>query len=363
MSIYERLGVRPLINAKGTFTFLSGSLMPPEVVAAMAEAAQQYVDIHELQEAVGRHLAELLGAEAALVTTGAAAALVVGTAAIVAGEDPEKLQRLPDTTGMKNEAIIQKCQRNAYDFAIRQVGVKLVEVEDLQQMEAAINERTAVLLYVSAFDRSSPVKLPEVIRVGKARGVPVFVDAAAELPPARNLKGFAQCGADLVTFSGGKGLRGPQASGLLLGRKDLIRAAARNMSPNHAIGRPMKVGKEEIIGLMRAVELYLERDHEAEWKRWEAQLDHIAATVADIPGITTGRVPTEVTNHVPRLFLTWSADALGKTQEKVVEELRSGSPRIEALVTQCGLTITVSTLQAGEEQVIARRLREILQRA
>jgi len=160
-----------------------------------------------------------------------------------------------------------------------------------------------------------------------------------------------------VTFSGGKGLRGPQASGLLLGRKDLIRAAARNMSPNHAIGRPMKVGKEEIIGLMRAVELYLERDHEEEWQCWEARIDHIAAAVADIPGITTGRVPTEVTNHVPRLFLTWSADALGKTQEKVIEELRSGTPRIEALVTQCGLTITVSTLQAGEEQVIARRLR------
>jgi L-seryl-tRNA(Ser) seleniumtransferase len=360
VSVYHQLGVCPLINAKGTFTYLSGSIMPPEVVTAMAEAAQYYVDVNELQEAVGRHLAEMLGAEAALVTTGAAAALVVGMAAIVAGEDPEKVQRLPDTAGMKNEAIIQKCQRNAYDLAIRQVGVRLVEVEGLGDMADAINERTAALICVYAFDRSSPVKLPQLISLGRERGVPVFVDAAAELPPPQNLKGLAQCGADLVTFSGGKGLRGPQASGLLLGRKDLIRAASRNMCPHHAIGRPMKVGKEEAIGLMRAVELYLRRDHEAEWAQWEKRLDSIAEALADVPGVTTGRVPPEITNHVPRLFVAWDPATLGKTQDQVIDELRRGQPRIEVLVTQAGLTITPSTLGPGEEQVVARRLRQIL---
>lgn len=360
MSIYDQLGVRTLINAKGTYTHLSGSVMPPEVVEAMVEAAQHYVDINELQEAVGQRLATLLGAEAALVTAGAAAALVVGMAAIVAGDDAEKIKRLPDTSGMKNQAIIQKCQRNAYDHAIRQVGIELVEVETFDQMETALSEKTAVLLYVYAFDPNSAVKLPQVLALGKQRCVPVFIDAAAELPPPTNLKGFAQCGADLVTFSGGKGLRGPQASGLLLGRKDLLRAAALNMCPNHAVGRPMKVGKEEIIGLMKAVEIYLHRDHDAEWRRWERQMDSIAEAVAGIPGIATGRVPTEVINHVPRLYLTWDADSLHKTQEEVMEELHLGDPRIEVLVTQCGLTITPNTMRDGEEVVIARRLREIL---
>lgn len=360
MGIYERLGVRTLINARGTYTYLSGSVMPPEVVAAMTEAARSFVDIHELHAAVGARIALLTGAEAALVTAGAAAALLQGTAACVVGCDAERIKRLPDVTGLKDEVVIQKAHRNAYDHAIQTVGVRLVEVETAEEMQAAAGPQTAMLHYTSAFGPDGKISLEEVIALGKATSIPVFVDAAAELPPAENLCGIVAMGADLVTFSGGKGLRGPQASGLLLGRRDLVEAAAANGCPNHSIGRPMKAGKEEIVGLLRAVELYLERDHEAEWAQWEDQIDHIARRVADIPGVETGRVPEHVLNHVPRLYVKIDADAVGKTQDGAVEALRSGDPKIEVLTTEMGLTISPNTLMPGEEKTLARRLREIL---
>jgi L-seryl-tRNA(Ser) seleniumtransferase len=362
MGIYERLGVRTLINARGTYTYLSGSLMQPEVVEAMAEASRRFVDIRELEAAVGARLARLTGAESALVTAGAAAALTQGTAACVVGKDPESIKRLPDTHGLKDEAIIQKAHRNPYDQAIKQVGVKMVEVETLEEMKRAISPKTAMISYIVALEPQGKVSLEETLKIGKASRVPVFVDAAAELPPAENLTKFVKMGADLVAFSGGKGLRGPQTSGLLLGRRDLIEAAALNGCPNHSIGRPMKVGKEEIVGLLRAVELYLERDHEAECRQWESQIEYLERALKGIPGVETGRVPKHIVNHVPRLYLKIDPNVAGMAQEDVIEKLSQGDPRIEVLTTPLGLTICANTLQSGEEEHIARRLREILGR-
>src|SRR2546425_9590794 len=275
-NIYERLGVRTRINAKGTYTNLTGSLLPPEVARAMEDAAQHYVVLDELQRAVGERIARMLGVEAACVTSGAAGAMVIGTAACITGKDPEKIKRLPDTTGMKNEVVIQKAHRYAFDHAVRNVGVRLIEVETEDDLERAINEKTAMMHFLNEAQNQGKIGLEKWVEVGKRRGIPTFNDAAADGPPGSHLSDYNKMGFDLVCFSGGKGLRGPQCSGLMLGRKDLIDAARLNNNPNEdTVGRPMKVGKEEIIGLYVAVERYLKMDHEAEWKEWERQLASI----------------------------------------------------------------------------------------
>ena len=360
MDIYERLGVRRLINAKGTYTMLSGSVMPRQVAQAMAEAARSYVNIDELETRVGERLAELTGAESAAVTAGAAAAMTMATAACMIGEDEVLRRQLPHVEGVKDEVVIQKQHRNDYDQAITTAGAKLVEVDGHEELEGAVGEQTAMMLYVPAFDPEGSVKLPEFIALGHARGIPVMVDAAAELPPAANLTRFVEMGADLVTFSGGKGLRGPQTSGLLLGRRDLVSAARLNGCPHHSIGRPMKVGKEEIVGLLTAVELYVQRDHDAEWKRWEEQVAYVADALEDLSFVETGPVPEEVFNHVPRVFVAFDERQVGKSRDDVMRELREGEPSIEILEIELGLTVSPNTLRAGEERVVARRLREIL---
>ena len=360
--VYDKLDVRTLINGKGTYTVLGGSIMPPGVVKAMVEASKNYVGIHELQQKVGQRLAELTGAQAAYVATGAAAALVECTAACVAGCDPEKIARLPDTTGMKSQVIIQKAHRTRYDQAISQVGVKLVEVETEEQMESAISEQTAAIAHIAVYERDGAVSLSDAIKIAKAADVPFMVDAAGELPPAENLTRFIKMGADFVTFSGGKGLRGPQASGLVLGRKDIISACLANSSPNHSIGRPMKAGKEEIVGLLTAVELYIQKDHEAEWRRWEGQIGYIADVLSDIDYVETGRVPDELMNHVPRLYIKFDENKVRMTPDEMLEVLRNGEPSIELLTTEMGVAISTNTLMEGDEKVIAKRLREILTR-
>lgn len=359
-SIYERLGVRRVINAKGTYTHLSGSRMLPQAIEAMAEAARAFVDINELEQAAGRRLAELTGAEAALVTGGCAAALTQTAAACMAGTDAERIKQLPDTTGMRNEIIIQKAHRNPYDQAFRIAGAKLVEVESRDQFLEAINDRTCAITHIVAYEPGGAVKIDDALQIARHREIPVLVDAAAELPPAENLTKFVHLGADAVMFSGGKGLRGPQASGLLLGKKWLIEAAAMNACPNHSVGRPMKAGKEEIVGLVRAVELYVARDHEADWRRWEKQVAHVAEALADLPHVETGAVPMEVINHVPRLWIRWDGSVVGLDVDGVLAQLSAGEPRIELLVTECGLTVSPNTLEPGEEEPLARRLRAVL---
>ena len=269
MSTYAELDVTPIINANATLTRLGGSLMPPEVLKAMMEAAKVFVELPELQRRVGNRIALLTQNEACYVSSGAAGGIVVAIAACVTGNDMAAIERLPDLTGLRDEVIVHKSQRNGYDHAVRQVGVKLVEigypaVTEEWQLEGAINEKTAAVIWFhGALGGPGDISLEKVIDISHAHGVPVLVDAAAQLPPVENLWKFTQMGADAAIFSGGKDLRGPQSSGLVLGRQWLIDACARNGPPNHSIGRPMKVGKEEMLGLLAAVERYLALDHEA----------------------------------------------------------------------------------------------------
>jgi len=364
-NVYTRLGVRPLINAAGTYTALSGSLMPPEVRAAMAEASRHYVSIDELQAAVGKRIAELLGVEAALVTAGAAAAMTLGTAACITGKDPDKIKRLPDTRGLKNEVIIQKSHRFPYDHAVRAVGVTLIEVETRQQMEKAINERTAMMLFLNYADPLGQVKRAEFVEIGKKAGVPTMLDAAADLPPPSRLSEYTRMGFDLVCFSGGKGLRGPQCSGLLLGRRDLIEAAYLNGSPHSdSIGRAAKVGKEEIIGLLVALELYLQRDHQAQWKEWQQQVAFILQSVADVPGVTKAEmfVPP-IANETPHARIQWDEKVIPLKQRDVANRLLEGEPPIAVRPSSEDapvIEVAVWMLQPGEYQLVARRLREVL---
>ncbi len=366
-TVYQRLGVRPLINAVGTLTTLGGTLMPDEVKQAMEEASRHFVAIHELQAAVGRRLAELTGAEAGFVTAGASAALCLATCAVTAGSDPKKMNQLPDLTGMKNQILIQKAHRNPFDHAFRMVGVQLVEVETDADVQAALTSQTAAVAFVqSHLTLGHKIELPRMIELAHAAGLPLLLDAAAELPPAENLRRFTKMGADLVAFSGGKNLRGPQCSGLLLGRKDLVEAAYANSSPYTRFGRIAKVGKEEIVGLLTAVELYLTKDHEAERREWTAMLGRVADTLKGLPSVHTELIPNLDYSHSPRLSVQWNEQQLNLTVGQMVEKLRAGTPAIEASnMAQFrppwkGLGIFPLNLQPGEELIVARRVREIL---
>lgn len=361
--IYDRLGVRTRINAKGTYTYLTGSLMPPEVSRAMDEAAQHYVHLVELQEKVGERIAQTLGVEAALVTSGAAGAITLGTAACISGEDPEKILRLPDLQGMKSEVVIQKKHRNGYDHAIRNVGVRLVEVETEEELENAISEKTAMMYFLNAAQKQGRIGLEKWVEAGKRHGVPTFNDAAADVPPPSHLSDYNKMGFDLVAFSGGKALRGPQCAGLLLGRKDLIEAAMLNNNPySDTIGRPLKVGKEEVVGMFVALERYLKLDHDIEWKNWEKRLDAMAHVISTARGVETGRFVPEVANHVPHMFVKWDEAALGLTKTECHRQLLEGEPSIEVLCEEYpqGLSITPYMLDPSEDLIVARRIKEVL---
>ena len=362
---FKELGVRPIINAAGTYTALTASLMPPEVMQAIMWASRYYCRLTELQEAVGRRIAELIGCEAAMVTAGAASALTLGTAACLTGANRDFIGRIPDLTGMKSEVIIQKSHRYGYDHAVRNCGVKLIEVETREQLEAAVNERTAMMLFFNANDPAGKIKVQEFAELGKKHRVPTFNDAAADVPPAENLSNYIKMGYDLVTFSGGKGICGPQSAGLLLGRKDLIEAARMNGSPNSdSIGRGQKVNKEELIGMMVAVELYLKRNHEADRREWDKRVKIIADTVSSIKSVTTEVWVPEIANHVPHLRIRWDQKVVKLSYQQVVEKLRAGEPSIELVPGSRGsIAVGVWMLQPGEAQIVARRLREVLRSA
>jgi len=356
--VYQELGVRPLINAAGTYTYLSASLMPKAVVEAMESASRCYVNLGELHAAVGKRISALLGCEAALVTSGAASALLLGTAACVAGRDKGRIQRLPDTTGMKNEVILPKAHRNGYDHAVRAAGVTLVEVETLADAGRAIGEKTAMLLYFNVHGPEGPIPADEFAALGKKRGIPSLIDAAADIPPVENYTRFLKMGYDLAAFSGGKVLRGPQCSGFLLGRKDLVEAAAANGSPQtDAVGRTNKVGKEEIVGAWTALELFVKADPALRWQEWERRCATIAGHLSGMDGVKAETFVPAIANAVPHLRVTLP-DPAG-----VVAELRSGEPRIEIRAsTADGIEIGVFMLEPGEDEIVGRRLRGILKR-
>src|SRR5438876_6972938 len=326
---YQKLGITPFINAAGTYTVLSASTMPDEVQAAIALPARQPVNLNELLDASGEYLAKRLRCEAALVTTGAAAALVVGTAACVTRGNDSAILNIPtDMSAIKNEVIVQKTHRYGYDHALRNCGIRFVEVETLEQYEQAFNDHTVMTHFFNAGE--GQISREDWVRVAHQHGVPCFNDAAADVPPISNLWNYTQMGFDLVTFSGGKGLRGPQCTGLLLGRKDLIEAAKKNNSPNsNTIGRGMKVAKEEIVGLVAAVDWFLKQDDVAMETEYQQRADRIAKHLKSIPTLQTQIFVPEVANHVPHLLITYDQNRLKITGADVMQRMREGNPRIE----------------------------------
>lgn len=365
MTTYEALGVRPVINAYATLTRLGGSLMPPEVIRAMNEAAACFVDLHELQCRMGERIAELTRNEAAYVSSGAAAGLLLATAACITGTDRELMHRFPDLNGLKDEVIVHHTHRNGYDYAVRQTGAKLVEIGDdagttREHLEQAITSKTAAFFWFQgAMVTPRDLPLPEVIEVAHAHGIPVIVDAAAQLPPVSNLWDFTHMGADLAIFSGGKDLCGPQASGLVLGRKDLIEACRMHGNPNHAIGRPMKVGKEEMLGLLAAVERYLTLDHDAREQYCENTVKLWCDGLNEVPGLSAMRTfPNEAGQPLPRCYIAVDREHLER--DSIVEQLAAGNPSIIVEPTpEGGIHLNPMTLSPGEEQIILSRILEI----
>ena len=302
---FKELGIRPFINAAGTYTTLTASLMQPEVVQAIDYASKQFVHLIDLHDAVGKRIASLVGCEAAMVTAGAASALTLGTAACITGTNQELIRRLPDTAGMKNEVIIQKSHRYGYDHAVRNCGIRFVEIETREELERAVNDRTAMMLFLNENDPLGQIKAAEFAELGKKHRVPTYTAAAAAAPPVERLSQYTKMGFDLVAFSGGKGIRGPQSAGLLLGRQDLIAAARLNGPPNSdTIGRGMKVNKEEYLGMMVAVEHFVKMDHAAEWREWEKRVKVIADSVGPISGVKAEPFIPEIANAVPHLRIS-----------------------------------------------------------
>lgn len=377
-NVYERIGVRPLINARGTWTYLSGSLILPEVREAMEAASRQFVDLIELQAAVGKRLAVLSGAESGMITSGSAGAMAAATAACIAGSDPEKIWQLPDTTGCKNE-VVMLGGRIAFDSAIRLTGAKLVIANALADLPSAINDRTA-MVYTTWRDEN----LSKALTTTKSRNVPLLLDDAAGIPPFENLSRYASLGVDLYCFSGGKGMRGPQCAGVLLGRKHLIDAALKNYNPYEgSICRPMKVGKEEIIGMLTAIETWKNIDLKTLNRQWNARVQRIAKLVETVPGVSTQVYVPEEGNSYPTLKVNWDEQKFGLSVSQCDERLRAGQPRIEVLTNsnpslvpaveeghtgkheapKNQLEIVSMTLQEGEDLIVGRRLREILSAA
>lgn len=394
VGLYHDLGVRTVINASGTLTRLGGSRMSSEVLAAMVEAAASFVHIDELQARAGEVVAEVTGAEAGYVTSGASAALALGAAACVAGMDVCKMDRLPDTTGMRSEIVVQRGHRNSYDHAIRSVGVTFVEVGYLGfpgaggtlpwQLDEAITERAAAVA-CPILDTPGTLTLPEVAEIAHAKGVPVLVDAAAELPPRANLRRFLREGADLVAFSGGKAIGGPQASGILAGRADLIASVAlqhQDMDvrpgtwnrrawlgegrlagiPHQGFGRAMKVGREEVVGLITALRIYAAGDDAADAARWDALLDVIEEGVAKIAHVAVRR-ECSASFPVPKLVLDLDEAAAGFTADDVVNALQAGDPGIAVGESHAGmgrLLVGSQGLAPGEAELVRDRLRSVL---
>lgn len=360
----RELGVRPVINGAGVYTALCGSLMVPEAVQAINAMSRVYVRLNDLHDAGGARIASLLGCEAAMVTSGAFGGMMLGTAACVAGDNPDFILRLPDTTGMKNEVIIQKSHRFPYDHAVRNCGVRLIEVESRAALEQAINPRTAMLLFLNKAESCGQVGAAEFVRIARKHGVPTLNDAAADVPPMDTLFRLTKMGFDLVTFSGGKGLQGPQSAGLLLGRTVLVRAARMHTAPHSdTFGRGLKVSKEEIVAMIVAVERYLARDHGADWREWEERVRVIREGLVSLEGVTTERFVPAVANEVPHVRILWDPAGIKIDPGEVVRLLRDGEPSIELVPVPSerdSLEVASWTLQPGEAEVVARRIVEIL---
>jgi len=362
---YQELGVTTVINGEGTMTTLGGSLIRPEVEAVMAQAAKHFVSIPELEVAAGKRIAQVLKLPpgySALVTSGAAGAIQSGLAGILTGDNESLIQQLPDLTGMKSEVIIQKAHRNPFDHQLRGTGVKLIEIETHEQLRRAVSERTAMMHFTNFANSAGQIKVDEWPKLAKQYNVPCMNDAAADTPPVSHLWDYANMGYDLVTFSGGKALRGPQCAGILIGREELVHYALLNNSPfEDTLGRGQKVGKEEIVGMVKALELYLSEDHDALAKEWQQRLENISGQITKIPGVSTSFFVPEIANHVPHMQITWDS-RISLTPTQASQILRKGQPSIVigGGEGRPGLAMNSFMLQPGEDQIIAEQLAKVL---
>ena len=362
---YEQLGIRPVINFRGTMTTLGASKMWPDLHEAASQASSEYIVLEELKDKVGERLAALIGSEDALVTTGAAGAICLGTCASLTGADTQKVRQLPDLTGMKTEVVIQKVHRNGYDHAVRSTGVRLIEVETEQELVAAMTERTAMMFFLggTSYDwrRETPISLERCLEITHKAGVPLMVDAANMLPPWSNVRRLAAQGVDLICISGGKHMRGPQCSGILAGRRDLVQAAWLNSSPHaDSHGRPMKVGREEMVMAWLTAEKYSRLDFEAIDRECVKQIEYIERELSTVRGLRLQRTPVDRTRNIRRVMVHWDEAAFGFTAAELDKQLMAGTPRIAVSRAQPqGIELTVFMNDPGDEKIVVRRLKQL----
>ncbi len=359
---YEELGVTTVINGEGTMTMLGGSVLRPELEAVMAQAGRHFVSIPDLEVAAGKRIAEMLklpDGYTALVTSGAAAAIQSGLAGILTGDNETFIKQLPDLTGMKSEVIIQKSHRNPFDHQLRSTGVKLIEIESRDDLQKAVGPRTAMMHFTNFANAAGQIKVDEWPRLAKQYNVPCFNDAAADTPPVSHLWEYTKMGYDLVAFSGGKAIRGPQCAGLLIGRTDLVANALLNNSPHEdTLGRSQKVGKEEIVGMVKALELYLNENHDALAKEWQDRLEGISRQITRVSGVSTSFFVPDIANHVPHMQITWDASRISFTPQEASKVLRSSRPSIVIGTGEerRGLVMNSFMLQPGEDKIVAQQL-------
>jgi L-seryl-tRNA(Ser) seleniumtransferase len=362
---YDELGVTTVINCEGTMTMLGGSFLRPELETVMAMAGRHFVSIPDLELAAGKRIAEMLKLPdnyTALVTSGAAAAIQSGLAGILTGDNEAFIRQLPELTGMKSEVIIQKSHRNPFDHQLRNTGVKLIEIETRDELRQAVNDRTAMMHFSNFANAAGQIKVDEWVQLAKQYNIPCMNDAAADTPPVSHLWDYANMGYDLITFSGGKAMRGPQCAGLLIGRKDLVSNALLNNSPHEdTIGRSQKVGKEEIIGMVKALELYLKEDHDALTREWQDRLERISHELTKIPGVTTEFFMPDIANHVPHMQITWDS-RISLSPKDASKLLRNSKPAIAigGGEGKPGLSMCSFMLQPGEDKIVAQQLSRVL---
>ncbi len=364
--LFKELGLRTFINAAGVYTSMTASLMPDEVLEAITSGAGEFVMLDEVQDKVGEKIAALCHAEAATVTAGCWSALVLGMAGVLTGMDKKKVSQLPvlEGTGMKSEVVLQKSHANGYHHALTNAGVSIILVETRQEVEAAINDKTALMWFLNREAPEGKIQHEEWLEIAKKHGVPTMIDIAADVPPVENLWKFNDMGFDLVVISGGKAMRGPQSAGILMGKEELVAAARLSAPPRSGIGRGQKVNKEEVLGMYVALEKYIQTDHEKEWKMWEQQIAVIENAIKDIDGVITEVFAPPIANHTPTLNVSWESSKIKTSGKKLLAQLRNGNPSIEMRSGKNdGVELTVFMLKPGQEKIIAKRMKEELSRA